>query len=87
MDDVKVSRRGVYYDLSLSPYEYVTPWGDILKFRSETKLKIYRRDIPKRVKKVRDLIDRNGLNDFITPDAKQEIEKAIYLSFYDIVEK
>ncbi|MBO5870270.1 MAG: hypothetical protein J6Q89_05915 [Clostridia bacterium] len=45
MTDVKRSRRGVYYDLTESPYEYNSPYGDLFKFSSEKKLEIYTRDI------------------------------------------
>ncbi len=38
-----VSRRGVYYNLEISPWEYKTPHGDILKFSSKKKLEIFTR--------------------------------------------
>lgn len=44
------SRRGVYYDLNMSPYVYQTALGDIFKFSSSKKLEIYKRELPKRVK-------------------------------------
>lgn len=82
----KVSARGVYYDLSLSPYEYVTPYGDIFKFSSAKKLEIYTRDITKELKRLEDLIKRNNLEDFIPFEIKQLIIKGVYKSFYCKVE-
>ena len=82
----KVSARGVYYDLTLSPYEYVTPYGDIFKFSSAKKLEIYTRDITKELKRLDDLIKRNDLGDFIPVEIKQLIIKGVYKSFYCKVE-
>lgn len=82
----KVSRRGVYYDLSISPYEFKTPYGEIFKFSSEKKLEIYTRDIPKELKRLQGIIDRNNMQTFIPPEILQLVEKAVYKAFYVKVE-
>lgn len=81
-----VSARGVYYDLSKSPYEYLTPYGDLFKFRSQKKLDIYTRDIVKEVGRVEKLIARHQLQEFIPPEIEQLIYKAVYRAFYRQVE-
>lgn len=40
--DSYITRKGVYLDLSKSPYEYKCKDGTILKFSSEKKLQMYR---------------------------------------------
>lgn len=87
MGDVKRSRRGVYYDLNASPYEYFTPYGDAFKFSSEKKLEIYSRDIVKEVKRVDDLFDRNDLKKFVPDEIVDLIRRAVYHSFYKRVER
>lgn len=86
MSDVKKSRRGVYYDLTISPYEYHTPYGDIFKFSSQKKLEIYTRDIPKELQRLTRLIERHNLQNFIPDEIMQLIVKAVYRSFYNSVE-
>lgn len=41
MVNKKISARGVYYDLELSPYEYTDDLGNIFKFSSEKKLDMF----------------------------------------------
>lgn len=43
------SRKGVYYQLDKSPYEYKTSYGEILKFRSQKRLDMYTKEIIKRI--------------------------------------
>lgn len=86
MSDVKVSRRGVYYDLSLSPYEYKSPYGDIFKFRSEKKLEIYRRDVVKEIIRTEKLIDRCSVENFLSRSVIDEFKRAVYCGFYHIIE-
>lgn len=81
-EDVKISRRGVYYDLNLSPYEYQTPYGDIFKFRSQKRLDIYAREVVKEVERVDSLIDRNELRGFIPPEVIELIKRTVYKAFY-----
>lgn len=87
MGDVKRSRRGVYYDLNLSPWEFTTPHGDIFKFRSENKLNVYTRNVPERINRLHAWIERNNLTEFIPDDLLHEMESAVYRSFYKQVER
>ena len=86
-NDVRVSRRGVYYDLTLSPYEFKTPYGDLFKFTSKKKFDIYTRDIVKELKRFDDLLDRHGLRDLIPSEIVDLIKRSIYQSFYRKVER
>lgn len=87
MGDVKRSRRGVYYDLNMSPWEYQTPHGDIFKFRSENKMKVYARNVPERIDRLHAWIERNNLTEFITDELLKDMESAVYRSFYKYVER
>lgn len=82
MEETKVSRRGVYKDLSLSPYVYESPYGDIFKFRSQKKLDIYRRDIVKEVERVSKFIERLGLVDYLPGEIVQMLYRYTYRAFY-----
>lgn len=81
-----ISRRGVYHDLSLSPYEYITPYGDLFKFSSQKKLEIYARDIVKEVERVEKLLDRNGLVNYLPPEIVAMIFRMTYRAFYRSME-
>lgn len=81
-----ISRRGVYKDLNLSPYEFQSPYGDSFKFSSQKKLDIYTRDIPKEVERVKKLIARHELGGFIPPEIVTMIYRAVYKAFYSKVE-
>ena len=85
--DVRISRRGVYYDLSLSPYEYKTSYGDILKFRSQKKLDMYEKTFRKKLEAVKWSLDRHGLSDFVTPDVIKTLEQLIHEALYAQMEK
>ena len=80
------SRRGVYYDLDKSPYEYTTPYGDLFKFSSKKKLEIYTRDIDKELERVNKFVKRNELERFIPDEIKLLIKRAVYKSFYKKIE-
>lgn len=84
---VKKSRRGVYYDLSVSPYEIKTPYGDIFKFSSKKKMEIYERDVGKELKRVDDLIDRHDLRDWCPDEVVTLLKRAVTKSFYRQVER
>lgn len=86
MNDKKVSSRGVYYDLTLSPYEYETPYGDIFKFSSKKKLEMYTRDVPKEVERVSKVLNRNNLKEYLPPEIIQLIYKSVYRAFYKKIE-
>ena len=81
-----ISRRGVYKDLSLSPYEYETPYGDIFKFSSRKKLEIYARDIEKEIDQMIKQLDRNGLVNFIPGEIVQLLFRSVYRAFYRKIE-
>lgn len=80
------SRRGVYYDLTKSPYEYETPYGDLFKFSSAKKLEIYQRDIDKEIERVSKLIARHDLVEFIPEEIKHLLYRSMYRSFYRSIE-
>lgn len=82
----KKSRYGVYYDLSASPYEYRTPYGDVFKFRSRKKLEIYTRDIPKELERLTALIDRHDLSDVLPDEIIRLLRRSIYRAFYRKIE-
>ena len=85
MKDARVSARGVYYDLNLSPYEYKTPYGDLFKFSSKKKLDIYARDVEKELKRVDALIDRHDLREWIPDEIVDLIKRAVYRAFYEAI--
>ena len=86
MSEGVVSRYGVYRDLNKSPYEYVNPYGDIFKFRSQKKLDIYTRDIQKEIERVSKFVDRLGLDDHIPKEIIQLLYRSTYQALYDHVE-
>ena len=83
MQDRPVSRRGVYYDLSLSPYGYETPYGDIFKFPSQKKLDMYTRDVEKKLETIEKLIDKHELRRFIPDGTHHMLRRAVYQSMYN----
>lgn len=85
-EEKKISRRGVYYDLTISPYEFISPYGDCFKFSSEKKLQIYTRDIEKELSRYESFINRNGLSKLIPHEIKQLLVRAVYKSLYNKVE-
>ena len=82
MNERVVSRRGVYYDLSQSPYEYRTRYGDCFKFASEKKLEMYTRDIENELERLEKMIDRYIGRDFIPEDAYHVLRRSVYRSYY-----
>ena len=74
--------RGVYLDLTKSPYEYQTPYGDLFKFSSAKKLEIYTRDIVKEVARLEKLVERHGMGDFLPDEIIQLLTRAVYRAFY-----
>lgn len=87
MSDVKRSRRGVYYDLTDSPYEFRTPYGELFKFSSQKKLDIYTRDVVKEIDRVDKLFDRNGLKKYVPVELIDMIKRLVYQAFYNSVER
>ena len=85
-EEKKISTRGVYYDLTLSPYEYNTPYGDIFKFSSKKKLEMYTRDVPKEIERTTKLFNRHNLNGFVPEEIRDLIYRAVYRAFYRKIE-
>lgn len=85
MSGVK-SRRGVYYDLSKSPYEYKTPYGDLFKFSSAKKLEIYKREIPNEINRIYKILERHDMGDFLNDEIIIILLKSVYRAFYNKVE-
>lgn len=86
MTEAKVSRRGVYKDLKLSPYEYTTPYGDSFKFSSKKKLDIYTRDVKKEIDRVSKFVDRLRLDAYVPGEIIQMLYRYTYKAFYNKVE-
>lgn len=84
-DEIK-SRRGVYYDLTKSPYEYQSPYGDLLKFSSKKKLDMYTRDIKGELNRLEKLVQRHKLCKFITHEAYEIMERGVYRALYRKIE-
>lgn len=82
-----VSRRGVYYDLTASPYEWKSPYGDVFKFSSQKKLDIYTRDILKEWKRVDDLFTRHHMKELVAPEVVELVKRYVTKSFYKHVER
>lgn len=76
------SKRGVYYDLTQSPYEFQTSTGVVFKFSSAKKLEIYERKLKERLQWVEKYV--NKINDVvgdhytITPQVISYIENDLY---------
>lgn len=84
--DTPISRRGVYYDLTVSPYEYNTPYGELFKFSSAKKLEIYSRDVMKEIDRLHKLIDRNGMRELVPDELIQFLIRCVYKAFYRKIE-
>ena len=87
MGDQIKSRRGVYYDLEKSPYEFTNPYGDSFKFSSQKKLDMYQRDIRSELDRVSKLIARHELQDFIPDEIKHLLYRNMYKAFYRKIER
>lgn len=82
MSEAKVTRRGVYKDLNMSPYEYVSPYGDCFKFPSQKKLEIYTRDVPKEIERVTKFVSRLDLEYHVPREIVQMLYRYTYKAFY-----
>lgn len=82
MAQAKISRRGVYRDLSLSPYEYKSPYGDLFKFPSEKKLEVYARDIQTELDRIAKALDRLQLTDYLPAEIVHLLFRYTYRAFY-----
>ena len=77
-----VSRYGVYRDLSLSPYEYVSPYGDSFKFPSQKKLEIYAREIQTELIRIEKMLERLHLKDYVPGEIVQLLYRSTYKALY-----
>lgn len=77
-----VSRYGVYRDLSQSPYEYHSPYGDIFKFPSEKKLEIYTRDIQNELDRITKAVHRLHLEDYLPGEIIQLLYRSTFKALY-----
>ena len=77
-----VSRYGVYRDLSQSPYEYESPYGDLFKFPSEKKLEIYTREIQTELDRVSKFVERLHLEDILPGEIVQLLYRSTYKALY-----
>ncbi len=87
MGGVKKSRRGVYYDLNASPYEYKSPCGDVFKFSSAKRLEIYSRDIPRELERLEKILGRYQIRESVPGEIVTLLERMVYKAFYNQVEK
>lgn len=84
-----VSRKGVYYDLLISPYRFESPYGDIFKFSSQKKLDIYTRKVEELKIKLIKLVNKfpRELNGNWKSLTLQIIEREVYRITYNKVQK
>ena len=82
-NEPKKSRRGYYYDLTESPYEYESPYGDLFKFPSAKQLEIYSRNVQKEVEKIDKVFDKVGCKSFLSATTIRAVYRSIYRSFYN----
>lgn len=78
-----VSRRGVYHDLTISPYVYKTPYGDILKFPSQKKIDVYTRQVDKTLGQIWGQFIRIGIMTWLDQPTRHDIESCVYLLVYE----
>lgn len=82
-NEPKKSRRGYYYDLNESPYEYESPYGDLFKFPSAKQLEIYSRNVQKEVEKIDKAFERVGCKPYLTAYMLRAVYRSVYRSFYN----
>ena len=78
----EVTRRGVYRDLSRSPYEYQSPYGDLFKFPSEKKLTMYARDIQTELDRIEKAVSRLHLEDHVPGEIIHLLLRSTYKALY-----
>jgi len=87
MTNPAVSRRGIYYNLEISPYSFTTPYGDIFKFSSPKKLEIYVRRINELKRKIDKIVNEYEeiLGIFWKENTLIKLEEEIYVYVYNEV--
>lgn len=86
MNSKVVTARGVYKDLSLSPYEYKTPYGASFKFPSSKRLEMYTRDVEKEIERLNKALNRNGLLEELPDETLEILYHLTYRNYYNSVE-
>ena len=81
MGEVKTTR-GVYKDLTQSPYEYVSPYGDLFKFPSKKKLEMYARDIQPELDRVTKTLERLHLEDYLHYNTIHSLYRCTFKALY-----
>lgn len=81
------SRRGVYYDVTKSPYVYESPYGDLFRFSSSKKLAMYTRDITKELGRLTAALERNGLHNYLAECEVKRLHKLTYMALYRKIER
>lgn len=79
--------RGVYLDLTKSPYIYTSMYGDVFRFSSAKRLEIYDRDVKKEVERLDKLLDRHELRTFIPEEIYALLRRSVYEAFYKKIER
>lgn len=81
-NEPKKSRRGYYYDLNESPWEYKTPNGDLFKFPSAKQLEIYSRNVKQEVERIDKCFDRVGCRSYLHANTINAVYRSVYRSTY-----
>ena len=58
-----VSAKGFYYNLEMSPYEWVSPYGDIYKMPSKKRLEMMETKTKEELQRLDKLLQRNRLGE------------------------
>lgn len=77
------TRRGVYNDLTKSPYVFNSPYGDCFRFPSAKKLEMYTREIESDLIRVGKALDRTGISKRLPAEILHLITRSIYAALYD----
>lgn len=81
--DKPVTRRGVYRDLTVSPYEFITPYGDIFKFPSQKKMDVYTRQVAIETGKVVEALVKRDVLSRLTDESLEDLERKLYIAVYE----
>lgn len=82
----RITRRGVYKDLSISPYGYTSPYGDSFKFSSAKRLEMYTRDIDSEIERLEKVLDRHRMKGFLPDEIITLLRRSVYKAFYKQIE-
>ena len=82
-NEPKKSRRGYYYDLNESPYEFENSYGDLYKFPSAKQLEIYSRNVQKELEKLNKTLDKLDCKRYMTFYVLNAVYRSVYRSLYN----